>query len=206
MLYTWSFRELWSWLYVTTIQLLMLCSEQYQRFNVIGSNHRNICFHSSQFKNLLSMDSAAASLCYFFKNFPTQIPIARKRPVTTTFYYRPPMKLEEGNVFIRVCQPFCRGVGISGPMFSPQLGISGTRSLLGMGMSTGWVLTPRHGTGIQLDTVGKLAVRMLLEYFLVLLDIGTNFNSLKFNSVVKKAVLIVQAYLILQQYKPPTFQ
>ena len=44
-----------------------------------------------------------------------------------------------------VCPP---GGGISGPMSSPRVGISGTRSLpKGLGMSRGWVVTP-WGVGI----------------------------------------------------------
>ena len=80
-------------------------------------------------------------------------------------------------------------VGISGLMSFPGVGISGTRSLPGVGMSEGggyvrgggihtsglgWdfriMVTPpsRHGTsGIQRDTFGKRAVRILLECFLV---------------------------------------
>ena len=50
-------------------------------------------------------------------------------------FYRPPTKLEEGNIFTGVCRSFSpwregEWVGISGPM-SFLGGISGTRSLLG---------------------------------------------------------------------------
>ena len=41
------------------------------------------------------------------------------------------------------------GAGISGPMSIPEMGVSGTRFLLGVGMSRGWVLTPRHGYSRQ---------------------------------------------------------
>ena len=62
-------------------------------------------------------------------------------------YYHPQQQLREGNVFTGVCQPFC-SQGVLCPFW--WVGISGTRSLLGVGMPGGdvqgriglWLTTP----------------------------------------------------------------
>ena len=77
-------------------------------------------------------------------------------------FYHPTTKLGGGNVF--------RHVSIHGG----GVGISGTKSLPGVGVGWGWLcrrwipISPLEmGPRIQQDTVGKRAVRILLECFLV---------------------------------------
>ena len=61
------------------------------------------------------------------------------------------------------------GIGMSGGMSKGVGHVWGQVFPGGMGMSRGWVSTPPNmGPGIQQDTVGKRAVRILLEYFLVI--------------------------------------